>query len=92
MLAAYTPDGVYLFRHDGRAGLSTSGKSTAAMGKEISFVGFRNEPDWRVALREILDKMEAKGCRRIAFVPWGEHEHARELGGAGCGSTVVMTS
>ena len=70
LLAAYTPDGVYLFRHDGRAGLSTSGKSTAAMGKEISFVGFRNEPDWRVALREILEKVVAKRCRRLAFIRW----------------------
>ena len=67
---AYTPGGVHLFRHDRRAGLSTSSKSTAATGKQIQFYGPRNEPDWRVALREILDKMEAKGCRRLALVPW----------------------
>ena len=72
LLAAYTPEGVHLFRHDGRAGLSTSGKGTAATGKEINFVGPSNEPDWRVSLREILDKMEAKGCRRRAFVRWEE--------------------
>ena len=71
LLAAYTPEGVHLFRHDRRAGLSTSGKSTAATGKVISFVGPRNEPDWRVALGEILEKVEAKGCRRLAFVRWG---------------------
>ena len=32
LLAAYTPEGVHLFRHDRRAGLSTHGKSTAATG------------------------------------------------------------
>ena len=70
LLAAYTPEGVHLFRHDRRAGLSTNGKSTAATGKEITFYGPKHEPDWRVALREILEKVVAKGCRRLAFVPW----------------------
>ena len=73
LLAAYTPEGVHLFRHDRRVGLTTNGKSTAATGKVIQFVGPKHEPDWRVALREILDKMEAKGCRRRAFVQWDTH-------------------
>ena len=72
LLAAYTPEGVHLFQHDRRAGLSTHGKSTAATGKQIVFVGPKHEPDWRVALPEILEKVEAKGCRRRAFVPWEE--------------------
>ena len=63
---------MHLFRHDRRAGLSTAGKSTAATGKVIHFYGPKNEPDWRVALREILEKAEAKGCRWRAFVPWEE--------------------
>ena len=70
LLAAYTPEGVHLFRHDGRAGLSTNGKSTAATGKVITFYGPKHERDWRVALGEILDKVKAKGCRRLALVPW----------------------
>ena len=73
LLAAYTPEGVHLFRHDGRAGLSTAGKSTVATGKQIQFFGPSNEPDWRVALGEILEKVEAKGCRRRAFVQWDTH-------------------
>ena len=73
LLAAYTPEGVHLFQHDRRAGLSTNGKSTAATGKLITFYGPRNEPDWRVALPEILEKVEAKGCRRRAFVQWDTH-------------------
>ena len=73
MLAAYTPEGVHLFQHDWRAGLSTNGKETAATGKVINFYGPQHEPDWRVALPEILEKAEAKGCRRRAFVPWDTH-------------------
>ena len=72
LLAVHTPEGVHLFRHDLRAGVATSGKSTAATGKQIQFVGPRNEPDWRVALGEILGKMADKGCRPLAFVPWGD--------------------
>ena len=70
LLAAYTPEGVHLFQHDRRAGLSTHGKSTAATGKQIVFYGPKHEPDWRVALGEILEKVKAKGCRRLALVPW----------------------
>ena len=70
LLAAYTPEGVHLFQHDRRAGLSTNGKSTAATGKVITFYGPQHEPDWRVALPEILEKVKAKGCRRLALVPW----------------------
>ena len=70
LLAAYTPEGVHLFQHDGRAGLSTNGKSTAATGKQVKFYGPKHEPDWRAALPVVLEKMEAKGCTRLACVPW----------------------
>ena len=70
LLAAYTPEGVHLFQHNRRAGLSTNGKSTAGTGKGVTFYGPRDEPDWRVALGEILEKVKAKGCRRLALVPW----------------------
>ena len=77
LLAAYTPEGVHLFRHDLRAGVGTAGVSTAATGKEITFAGPMHEPDWRVALDEILGKMKARGCRRLALVPWGERTEPR---------------
>ena len=49
LLAAYTPEGVHLFRHDGRAGVSTHGENTHATGQRIQFVGRKGETDWRVA-------------------------------------------
>lgn len=70
LLAVYTPRGVYVHRHDLRAGVATNGVSTAARGKIIQFVGPRDEPNWVVALDDILGKMGSKGCKRLAFVPW----------------------
>jgi len=69
LLAAYTPEGVHLFRHDLRSGVSTSGKSTATRGQVIQFVGPRNEEDWREACSAIVDKMSAL-CVGLAFMPW----------------------
>jgi len=60
LLAAYTPTGVHLFRHDGRAGLSTNGKATEATGKNIVFLGPRHELDWCISLAAILDKLNAR--------------------------------
>ena len=77
---------MHLFRHDLRAGVSTSGVSTAVMGKHITFFGPRREPDWRVALREILGKVEGKGCRRLAFVPWEAREGRGDPSGSEAGS------
>ena len=70
LLALYTPEGVHLFEHDLRAGVSTAGKSTAATGQHIKFYGPRHEEDWRAALVVVLEKMGVKGCSQLAFVPW----------------------
>ena len=75
LLAAYTPEGVHLFRHDGRAGVGTHGVSTAVRGQQIQLYGPMREHDWCVALESILSKMASKGCARLAFVPW-EHRPA----------------
>ena len=72
LLAAYTPEGVHVLRHDLRAGVSTRGKRTAATGQQIKFYGSKDEPSWRAALGEILRKMEDRGCKPLAFVPWDD--------------------
>ena len=69
MLAAYTPTGVHVFRHDLWSGVSSVGKSTAASGKQIFYTGPKHELDLRVATAAILEKMEDKGCSPLAFVP-----------------------
>ena len=66
--------------------MSTHGVSTAATGKMIAFVGPSHEPDWRVALRKILGKVEAKGCRSLAFVPWEAREGRGDPSGPESGS------
>ena len=75
LLAAYTPEGVYLFRHDERraaAASTAAGRAAppARGSKQIAFAGPREQADWRHALDSMLTKMEAKGWRRLAFVPW----------------------
>ena len=61
---------MHLFKHDLRAGVSAHGKSTAATGQSVQFFGPVHEEDWRAALEVVLDKMDDKGCARLAFVPW----------------------
>ena len=62
VLALYSPAGVHLFRHDLLSGVSTQGKSTAAMGHQVSFYGPVQQNDWRVALQAILQKLKASGA------------------------------
>ena len=62
---------VHVYRHDGRLGVSTAGKQTAASGRAIAVVGPRNEPCWRSALDgAMLPKLEESGCERVAEVVW----------------------
>ena len=41
LLAAFTPEGVVVFRHDMKVGVSTAGASTSTAGYVITFVGPR---------------------------------------------------
>ena len=70
LLAAYTPRGVYLYRHDLQLGVATQGKSTAATGHNINLYGPRQEEDCDAALDVILAKLEESGCKCVAVVPW----------------------
>ena len=73
LLAAYTPRGIYLYRHDGRLGVSTSGKATAAKGSQIAVYGPRDEADWASALDEaVLPKLDQRGCDCLAFIAFDD--------------------
>ena len=71
LLAAYTPRGIYLYRHDGRLGVSTNGKETAATGSVIKVLGPCGEEKWASALDgAVLPKLDERGCERLAVVRW----------------------
>ena len=71
LLATYTPRGIYVHRHNGRLGVSRTGKEMAVRGSEIRIYGPRNEADWAKALDEtLLPKLEAGGCKGLAVVRW----------------------
>eukprot|EP00310_Coccolithus_braarudii_P001356 CAMPEP_0183359098 /NCGR_PEP_ID=MMETSP0164_2-20130417/51204_1 /TAXON_ID=221442 /ORGANISM="Coccolithus pelagicus ssp braarudi, Strain PLY182g" /LENGTH=406 /DNA_ID=CAMNT_0025533137 /DNA_START=80 /DNA_END=1300 /DNA_ORIENTATION=- len=71
LLVSYTPRGLYVHRHDGRLGVSTSGKTTAVRGGEIAVAGPVGETDWASALDcTVLPKLEERGCKRLAFLPF----------------------
>ena len=67
-LAAYTPRGVYIYRHDLKLGVSTSGKATEVTGHQIAIFGPRGKECWEEALDAILAKLDASGCERLEFV------------------------
>ena len=71
LLAVYTPRGVYLYRHDGRLGVSTNGKVTAVTGYTIKMYGPRGEADWASSLDgSVLPKLDESGCECVAVVRW----------------------
>ena len=73
LLAAYTPRGIYFYRHDGRLGVTTSGKATAAIGRQIQVYGPCDEADWASALDEaLLPKLDERGCDCLAFIAFDD--------------------
>ena len=73
LLAAYTPRGIYLHRHDGRLGVTTNGKATAALGSTINVYGPCDEADWASALDEaVLPKLDQRGCDCLAFIAFDD--------------------
>jgi len=73
LLAAYTPEGLHVFRHDMQTGVGTAGKTTATGGHSIQFFAPYREPDWRVAVGALLDRV-LESCDQHVFVPWSEEE------------------
>jgi hypothetical protein len=71
-LVAYTPRGLYIYRHDLESGVSTTGKATAATGHDIVFGGPRNEASWEAVLDETLLPRLDSACERLAFVPFDD--------------------
>jgi len=71
-LAIYCPRGVYIYRHNGKLGLTRTGKVTNMAGYQIKLHGPVGETDCNRALENTILPMldDSEGCKRIAFVDW----------------------
>ena len=70
MLGLYAPFGLYLLQYSGDFGRSSRGVATDHLGHAVVVSGPRNEKCPRVALEEMLAKLEQSGCRLLAIVKW----------------------
>eukprot|EP00933_Yihiella_yeosuensis_P069536 TRINITY_DN7617_c0_g1_i8.p1 TRINITY_DN7617_c0_g1~~TRINITY_DN7617_c0_g1_i8.p1 ORF type:complete len:413 (-),score=30.28 TRINITY_DN7617_c0_g1_i8:177-1415(-) len=68
LLALYTPVGIYIYRHDLKLGLSTTGVVLQSAGHNIVISSRSNTLDWKTALHYILAKLDSSGCERLALV------------------------
>jgi hypothetical protein len=87
LLAWMTPDGIHIFEHDGVSGMSTSGTSTKAMGKNIYMFAPGGRTGYTVpsaAERFLLKQFAWWGPRNkyVAFIAFaeGDAERLLELG------------
>eukprot|EP00933_Yihiella_yeosuensis_P042440 TRINITY_DN3700_c0_g3_i1.p1 TRINITY_DN3700_c0_g3~~TRINITY_DN3700_c0_g3_i1.p1 ORF type:complete len:410 (-),score=46.64 TRINITY_DN3700_c0_g3_i1:44-1273(-) len=64
LIAICAPDGIYIYRHDLKLGLGRAGSS----GHQVQIYSKCFAPDAESALHDILAKLDASGCQRLAFV------------------------
>lgn len=71
LLALYTPQRLYIYRHDRELGLSSVGIATSACGRDIYLYSARREQLWRTACDIIITKLDAdsNSCERITDMP-----------------------
>jgi hypothetical protein len=67
LLALFTPRGVYVYRHDGKLGVSTNGRSSSPTGGKVAFCGPRGG-DLGHALAKIHSDLDDGGCEFIELV------------------------
>lgn len=70
-LVLYTPTHLYFYRYGGTFGLSSAGRITATGGHQLRISSRRGIEDWRVALEDILGKLDggANSCVRLSMMP-----------------------
>lgn len=56
-LALYTPSGVFIFKHDGKFGISTHGKAQAASGGVVGVFTPKGDPSISNATEAVVEKM-----------------------------------
>lgn len=71
LLAVYAPTGLYLYRHDGRFGVSTPRNTTkGSLGATINIYAPCGVDEWQPALETVLSKLDGGGCGCVAVVEW----------------------
>ena len=66
-LALYTPSGVYIYKHDDKYGISTTGKSQESCGGYIQVFAPKNEQSIDVATNVVLDKLKHMHVKTIKY-------------------------
>lgn len=69
LLSLYTPQGIYVYRHDLDFGMSSRGNSTAWSGHQVQLYAPMRMHHWQTALEVLLSKL-GSSCQRIAWVQW----------------------
>ena len=68
-LTIFSPDSLYIIKHDLRMGVISVGKMTGSSGHDIQICGARRQECWQTALSQILDKLLAAGhCKLVAHI------------------------
>lgn len=63
----YTPEGVYIVRHNQELGITTAGKATATKGHYVALYGKKDETDPSAALKTILDQLQGNNCKLMTM-------------------------
>ena len=66
-LALYTPFGVYIYKHDDKYGISTSGKQQESCGGQIQVCAPCNESSIEVATHVVLEKLKHMHVKTITY-------------------------
>ena len=68
-LTIFSPDSLYIIKHDLRMGVISVGKLTGSSGHDIQIRGARRQECWKTALSQIIDKLLAAGhCKLVTHI------------------------
>ena len=68
-LTLFSPDSLYIIKHDLQTGVSAAGKRTGISGHDIEVTGASGQECWQTARSQMLDKFLAPGrCELVAQI------------------------
>ena len=57
-LVLYAPDGIYIYKHDDKTGISTTGKAQEDQGSHITFYGAYHSNEYAIIFEKLLPMLE----------------------------------